>query len=161
MTLPADLSLENLSGLLRELADILGLPATYRLVDRAGGLYLSIPRDPAKAAERLLPLLEDDKTALHALCYHFGGERIPIPKADSLYRRLRNQAIRAEFAAGVKPPDLARRYRLTLNTIYVIVRPLLNDNCSGALKLSQLSLELNGSSFKSHDDAKSAQIPTS
>lgn len=91
------MTLENVQHLLpdsiREMAEVIGLPATMRVVDALGGLSVDFPSDP----QAMLPLtVEQQRQVLgdKVLCQlstYFAGEKLYIPRCETALRAVRNQ----------------------------------------------------------------------
>lgn len=115
-----NLSLDDLPGSLREIAELIGLPATLRLVEHYGGVIaLYIPREiePDHHLARALGV-----TAARKLASHYGTDSLRnIPRCVRGLRRLRDTEIRACRAAGESPPALALKFGLTERQIWTIL----------------------------------------
>lgn len=110
-----------LPGILQELADLIGLPGTLKLVEAYGGVRLYVPKkiDAAHELARLIGL--DHATTLAET---YGGEdHFDIPRAVAATRAARDSRIRADRAAGMTHRELALRYGLTERQI----RNILGD----------------------------------
>ncbi|MFJ5441734.1 Mor transcription activator family protein [Pectobacterium sp. CHL-2024] len=99
------MELERVAGLLPEvvlqIADLIGFPATARLLDKFGGTTFPIGKGlralGAHRAELLRETVGVDNAAL--LVKKFGGEVLYLPRCDRALRELRNQRFLSEFAA--------------------------------------------------------------
>lgn len=98
-----EFNLESLETLLpdtvRQMAMVIGFPATQKLVERFGGACFPIGRGLRGTGERRLALLRDvigeDKTLL--LMKQFGGESsLVIPRCAGAMREWRNRCFLAE-----------------------------------------------------------------
>ncbi|QHP82374.1 hypothetical protein EO763_22185 [Pectobacterium odoriferum] len=99
------MELERVAGLLPEVvlqvADLIGFPATARLLEKFGGTTFPIGKGlralGAHRAELLRETVGVDNAAL--LVKKFGGEVLYLPRCDRALRELRNQRFLSEFAA--------------------------------------------------------------
>lgn len=99
------MELERVAGLLPEvvlqIADLIGFPATARLLDKFGGTTFPVGKGlralGAHRAELLRETVGDSNAAL--LIKNFGGEVLYLPRCDRALRELRNQRFLTEFAA--------------------------------------------------------------
>jgi hypothetical protein len=106
--LEADESL--LPGILREIAELIGLPATLNLVKHYGGVRLYVPR--SMPDDHVLVSIVGHAEALK-LAESFGGlPHFDIPKAQAVSIALRNSKIREEYPAS-SHRKLALKYGLT------------------------------------------------
>ncbi|EHD21534.1 MULTISPECIES: Mor transcription activator family protein [Brenneria] len=98
------MELERVAGLLPDvvlqIADLIGFPATARLLEKFGGTTFPIGKGlralGAHRAELLRETVGDDNAAL--LVKDFGGEVLYLPRCDRALRELRNQRFLTEFA---------------------------------------------------------------
>ena len=111
-----DFARPHLSPLLAELCDLVGLQDTLRMVERWGGTRLWV-FDTAAPDSQLVQLLGADKAA--RVCAAFAGNRLAIPRAARLLRKLRDDDIR-DNPDGLTVPQMARRYGLIERRIYQI-----------------------------------------
>ncbi|MEQ9889043.1 Mor transcription activator family protein [Pectobacterium zantedeschiae] len=99
------MELERVAGLLPDvvlqIADLIGFPATARLLEKFGGTTFPIGKGlralGAHRAELLRETVGVDNAAL--LVKKFGGEVLYLPRCDRALRELRNQRFLSEFAA--------------------------------------------------------------
>ncbi|GKW40715.1 hypothetical protein PEC301879_05740 [Pectobacterium carotovorum subsp. carotovorum] len=99
------MELERVAGLLPEvvlqIAELIGFPATARLLEKFGGTTFPIGKGlralGAHRAELLRETVGVDNAAL--LVKKFGGEVLYLPRCDRALRELRNQRFLSEFAA--------------------------------------------------------------
>lgn len=116
MTL-ASAHLDDLPASARDLAGLIGLPATLRLVEGWGGvmrLYVpkAVPQDHELA--RALGL-----EAARALSRVFGGDYLPsVPRCADALRQARNRALLRRRAEGASPATLALEFGLTERQIW-------------------------------------------
>lgn len=98
------MDIEQVKALLPEsvqqIAELIGYPATARLLDKLGGTTFPIGKGlRALGAARVTLLREtigDENAQL--LVKHFGGEVLYLPRCDRALRELRNRSFLAEFA---------------------------------------------------------------
>lgn len=114
----AEIDIEDLPGILRELVELMGLPATLKLVDHYGGVRLYVP---VKYDSDHVLVRQIGAAAATILIEHYGGEEhFDIPKAERALRAVRDRRIRAEYACKSRR-RLAREYDLTERQIGNIV----------------------------------------
>lgn len=120
MPMPDDTpDIDLLPGLLREIAELIGVPAALTLSRAYGGRRIYVPRryDPDHPLVKLLGHAEAIK-----LIDNYGGmEHFDVPLASSLARELRNRAVRRDRRMGDSCSTLARRYNTTERTIWRIL----------------------------------------
>jgi Mor family transcriptional regulator len=111
MSTQADIEARYLPGVLKDIAALIGLPGTLRLVEAYGGVRLYVPKriDAEHALAQLLGV--ESATQLAEV---YGGElHFDIPRAVVATRAARDKSIRAERAAGSSHRALALQYRLS------------------------------------------------
>lgn len=116
-----DIEARYLPGVLQEIAELIGLPGTLKLVETYGGVRLYVPKkiDAAHDLSRLIGL--EQATALAEI---YGGEdHFDIPRAVAATRAVRDARIRADRADGMTHRELALRNGLTERQI----RNILGD----------------------------------
>ena len=112
---------EELPASLRELCELIGLPAALRLVERWGGvtaLYVpkNVPADHALAREL-------GREAAVALSDIYGGDYLRnIPRAAGALRAVRDRAILRMRADRMPPADIALATGLTERWVWEILR---------------------------------------
>lgn len=106
------------------LQSLIGPEALRALIATCGGLSLPIPKKlPMSGALCDLPL-----PAQEALVRYAGGTELYIPKCDGARREAIYNKIRAEYDAGARVQDLARRYGYTERWVYAVLgRPARED----------------------------------
>lgn len=124
----ADLGL--LPGILREIAELIGLPGAMTLARAYGGVRLYVPKryDPDHPLVKLL----GHAAAAKLIEQYGGGEHFDIPLAANALRAVRNANIRRDRLMGATHRDLALRYAMTERTVRAILGRELDD-CQGAL----------------------------
>ena len=114
-----------LPPILQEVAALIGLPATVRLVEAYGGVRLYVPKkfDPDHP---IVKLVGHANAAL--MTNAFGGdEHFDIPRALAATIAVRDHRIRRDRAAGSTHRELALRYHLTERHIRNILGPEQDD----------------------------------
>lgn len=115
----AAVQLEDLPESLREIIELIGLPATLKLVARWGGVRLYVP-EKVYADHVLARTVGLDNAA--ALCEVFARCELIVPKCDAALGRIRDRQIRHRFQAEGWPAHrLARHYHLTERHVYRIL----------------------------------------
>ena len=97
------MELERVKSLLpesvRQIADLIGYPATEKLLQAFGGTTFPVGKGMramgASRAELLRQTVGDDNALL--LAKNFGGEVLYLPRCDRALRELRNRAFITEF----------------------------------------------------------------
>jgi len=93
----------------RLLESLIGREALQALIETCGGLSVRIPkRLPLRG-----PLCDLPQPAQEALVRYAGGTELYIPKSYPAWPEVLYEAIRAEYDAGARVKDLARKYRYT------------------------------------------------
>lgn len=102
---------------LRDLVDLIGMPACLKLSARYGGRRLSIPM----AIRRDHPLaLAIGYEASRHLVDTWGGDRLEVPKAESILRARRNKKIH-DLKSRLSVPQIAEQFGLTERQVYNIL----------------------------------------
>jgi hypothetical protein len=99
------------------LESLIGREALEALIQTCGGLSVWIPKRLPLSG----PLCDLPPHAQEALVRYAGGTKLYIPKCDGARREALYQKIRAEYDAGARVKDLARKYRFTERWIYGIL----------------------------------------
>lgn len=115
-TAAADIDLQLLEPLLRQMVDLIGLPATMAIVEVHGGTLLNIPRQADKN-EALVALIGAEKAAL--LGRELGPDRRLIPKAGPALNALRNRRLLADLRTQ-SVRQVARAYGLGERRVWQI-----------------------------------------
>lgn len=102
----------DLSPLLRQLADTVGVESVLKLSRAFGGKRLYVPANPGPE-HRLSKLLGHDRAI--ALAREFGGLRTenPVPRAFLFFRRQVYRRMLEDLAAGETQAQVARRFGTT------------------------------------------------
>lgn len=130
MTDHNDITDECLPPLLAEIRDLIGLPLTFAIVTRWGGVRLYVPQrmpDDHPIVEAI------GREAAEKLAGTYGREFLPIPRAWRSFKAMRNRRIRAEKAGGASASQLARRYHMTERMIWIILGEQLADDRQSSL----------------------------
>lgn len=89
-----------LPGALREIADLIGIPATMAIVEEYGGVRLYVPKEITDG-HPLINLIGICNAI--TLSDTFGGETLEIARAEAAMREIRDCEIRNQW------PDLSQR----------------------------------------------------
>ncbi len=132
--MPSQLShLQNLlPPSIHEVAAVIGMPATLRLVERFGGTTLPLPKGANRIGRSSLQALAKqigDEDA-HKLAHHCAGEPLYVPKCDVALRRIRDLSICERFETAVREGVTANKivmilaveYKLTDRWIWKILK---------------------------------------
>ena len=108
----ATASLDDLPASARDLAGLIGLPATLRLVEGWGGtMRLYVPKAMPQDHELARALGLDAARALSGV---YGGDYVPsIPRCADALRQARDRALLRRRAEGASPATLAQEFGLT------------------------------------------------
>lgn len=109
---------EFLPPKLREIAEVVGVPAAIKLAEHWPGVRLFVP---ATMTPEHPVALAVGLTAAEELSHRYGGETITMPKADAYRRRLRDAKIVEEYSQGKSGRDLALKYGLHENHVYALI----------------------------------------
>ena len=109
---------QNLPESLTEVAEVMGLSATTKLVKAYGGTRIFVPKRLG-AQHKLANLLGLEQA--RRLSHYFGGESLSIARAANATRLIRNKDIVRHYDAGKAASSLALEYRLTERQIYTIL----------------------------------------
>lgn len=127
----ANLSIEPryLPPILREIAELIGLPATLALVRHAGGtrLYVPVKYDPDHPLAKVL-----GHAATVQLIEMHRGEAIDLPKGEIAIKAARDQQIRADRHVYTHAQQ-AIRWGLTDRQIRSILGPAEKDEKQAGL----------------------------
>lgn len=131
------LSLAHLPRTARDLADLIGLPATLHLIEVRGGQSLTIPKRKRKAGHALFDELTDLVGAEGAekLCQRYGGEYLTVPNCKRAAKAVGDAELQARFDALLKEGkgaraianQLAGEFRLDVTTVWRISKRAAAD----------------------------------
>jgi len=124
---PGDVDVELLEPLLRQLVDLIGLPATMAIVEAHGGTLLNIPRQADQNAT-LVALVGAEKAAI--LGRALGPDRLLIPKAAPALLAVRNRQILAQLRTR-SVRQVARDFKLGERQVWNIKRQSSEADDSG------------------------------
>ena len=125
-------SLRNLPQTIQTIAELVGMPATARLVEAFGGTTFPVPvggnRKKGLMRRAALGQVVGDEAA-EKIVRHFGGSELYIPRCAYQLRASRDQALIKDFdelcAAGLSANEatneLALKYRLSNRRVYDIL----------------------------------------
>lgn len=119
MSAPDAISVEALPESLQEVAGLIGLPATMRIIERWGGTRLSVPVRADDAAHPLARVI--GVPAMQQLSERMGGLTLNVPSCALARRRARDAEIRRRYAAGETAAALAREHGITERHVWRIV----------------------------------------
>jgi Mor family transcriptional regulator len=94
----------------KELVGVIGFMPTIRLLAQLGGKRVFIQRTPAEDS-RIVKAIGMELA--EALGGHRGGHHMELPRLTSAERMLRDNALRADFDAGVPMDAIVDRYGIT------------------------------------------------
>ena len=126
---PAQINIDLLPYILQDLAGLIGLPLTMRLVEEYGGIRLYIPKGEMADNHALVKLV--GREAAEKLQREYGGEpHMDIPLALASVRAVRNAEIRAA-RPHTSVSKLAREHRTTERNIRMICGEVEDDRQVG------------------------------
>lgn len=114
----------------RLLEGLIGREALLALIGACGGLSIPIPKRFPPASG---PLCNLEPSAQEALVRYAGGTELYIPRCAGALREQMYQQIRAEYDAGARVQDLARKYQFTERWIYEVLGRPSRETAQGAL----------------------------
>lgn len=130
---------------IRDIALIIGLPATLRLVKEWGGSSFSFSKNINEAGQEQFAELEEiiGQSAAKTLTHHYGGTVLYIPRCIAALREARDRAIRAQFDSMTRSQTavstvnvLAKRYRTSDRNVWAILkRPDVQSASDGARRV--------------------------
>lgn len=103
---------------LRALADVIGLPATLRLVEARGGTRIYVPEE-ASADHWLAQLVGEP--ALQQLVSHHAREYLELDRAAAALRAARDRQIVALASHGASTASIALQFALTQRQVFNIL----------------------------------------
>lgn len=130
----AEIFLQDLPEVLREIADLVGVPATLKLVESYGGTHLIVPSryNPDHPLTRVV-----GHAASVQICQRYSGTSLYVARIKSAIKTLRDIEIASRYDGGVSVPQLAREYELSDRQIWNVLK---NPNTLRAEKPRQTSL---------------------
>lgn len=105
-----------------DLVELLGHEATMRLVDAFGGIEIEVPSGKVEGplTARIIEALGGGLAARFMATY--GGEPLYIPRCAQAIRDERDRAIQADYDAGTRVPDIARKYMISERWVWVVLK---------------------------------------
>ncbi len=123
---------DSMPAMAREIAGLIGMPDTLRLVEALGGTTFPVPKRENRMGELRFNLLEQavGVKAADILCKQYGGTNLYIPRCADALRRARDTEIIRLFDAEIRTgrtgtevvAELALRYRLSDRRIWLILK---------------------------------------
>lgn len=117
------MSMDNLPQSIRDLVELVGMPATMALVKAYGGIYLKVPtgaREDGAVRARLIGLMGAENA--DKLIRTYGGERVSIARCDAALRDERDRRIIADYDADVSAATIALREGMTERNVRNILK---------------------------------------
>jgi hypothetical protein len=106
-----NVAVDSLPSVLRDMAGIIGLQATLKIVKHYGGVRLYVPR--SMSPEHILSRIIGFEAAIK-LAGEFGGmDHFDIPRAVAAIRATRNAEMSEKFRKGKTLRELAIEYAMT------------------------------------------------
>ena len=117
------LALDHLPRTARDLVDLIGLPATLRLVEAYRGQTLAIPKGKRLRGEAQIQEISEriGVVATKALCRHHGGTYLSVPSCAAAMRATRDARLQARFDELTKANHSAR------GAVTILVREFVLD----------------------------------
>lgn len=120
MQMPREIDADELPETLVEIAEVIGLPATLRLVEGWGGLRLYIPQPEHLSGEH--PLVQQlGEDAARSLAEIYAREKVDIPRCLAAVRGVRNRRIATAHRQGMSVRRLAIEHHLTERAVWMIL----------------------------------------
>lgn len=119
-----EIDITLLPGVLREIAELIGLPATMAIVQQYGGVRLYVPKEITE--DHPLIKLVGICNAV-TLSDSYGGETLEIALAENALRKIRDKEIRDQWPT-LSQRKLALKYRTTERHIRRILACGGNDD---------------------------------
>lgn len=110
-----EISIEDLPDTLAQVAEVIQLPATLRLVEHFGGSRVYVPMK-ASQGHPLIRLIGASRAS--ALCARFGGQHINVAHLVHRQLRTRDEEIQRGRASGLSARELARRFGISERQVY-------------------------------------------
>lgn len=101
------------------LAQVIGLPAVLRLLERWPGVTIRVPMrpDPDYVAYRRLVEAVGEEVAQQIIAY-MAGDQLRIPRASAALSALRDRCIQRDRARGASIAELVLAYGVSERTVY-------------------------------------------
>jgi len=141
--------LSSLPATARDMAEVIGLRKTLRLVEALGGTTFPVPKRETKLGELRFNVLADvvGVDAADILVRRYGSTDLYIPRCAEALRRARDTAICREYDRLIQTMSgneavqrLARTHRLSDRRVFDILKntPVATVNVGGAVQLKLL-----------------------
>lgn len=146
------LSLAHLPRTARDLVDLIGLPATLRLIEARAGQVLAIPKcKRARGQARLVDLADIvGMIAAKKIAQCYGGEYLTVPQCKRAIAAVRDGHLQARFDELLKAGVGARRianqlageYTVDVSTVWRISKRVAAEcgNPEAVVEVRQLGL---------------------
>lgn len=116
--IPFEALKQELPSDLGEMADVISAEAVIKLVDTYGGQVLYVPANPHPDSYLVMTI---GKEGSAALCEHYHGCEVFVPKLDKLRRSYRDLEIIAKSRSGRTVRELSSHYGLSSRSIRKIL----------------------------------------
>lgn len=95
---------DSMPAMAREIAGLIGMPDTLRLVEALGGTTFPVPKRGNKLGELRFSMLEQavGVKAAEILCQQYGGTNLYIPRCAEVLRRIRDTEMVFHFDREIK-----------------------------------------------------------
>lgn len=120
-----EIATEDLSPMLRELADLLGLPATLQLVRYYGGVDLYLPKNLPSNHDLVLILGVE---AARRLIDHYGHGVLRLPLARTAMLRARDRLIIDGYTRGKTARGLAMEHGISERQVRAVLARTPEDD---------------------------------
>ncbi|MDD5391178.1 MAG: Mor transcription activator family protein [Gallionellaceae bacterium] len=125
---PDQISVDLLPAILREMVELIGLPAVMVLVEKRGGIGLYVPKGELAEDHGLVKWI--GREAAEKLQSEYPGEELEIPLALRAMTAVRNAEIKSN-PQGLSVSQLARIHRTTERNIRYIRNEVGDDRQQG------------------------------
>lgn len=123
--------IDNLPKSVRDIVELVGLPAAIALVKAYGGIYLKVPVGRRDGQTRALLIEIMGEEAALKFIAHYGGERISVPRCDAALRDERDRRIIADYDVNISAAAIAQRERLTERQVRNILKRVPVEGVKG------------------------------
>jgi hypothetical protein len=113
-----DVCITDLPGTMQEMAGLIGLEPTLKIMESCGGDRIHVPLQ-LTLFHPLAELLGHDTAA--QLSWYYGGMQLQIPKGSSLKRIQRNRAIWQARKSGSTIRELSARFGLDRRSVFKVL----------------------------------------
>uniref|UniRef100_B8DKX5 Mor transcription activator domain protein n=1 Tax=Nitratidesulfovibrio vulgaris (strain DSM 19637 / Miyazaki F) TaxID=883 RepID=B8DKX5_NITV9 len=123
---------DSMPAMAREIAGLIGMPDTLRLVEALGGTTFPVPKRGNKLGELRFCMLEQavGVKAAEILCQQYGGTNLYIPRCADVLRKIRNAELIGFFDAYAGEgksgknvvAELALKYKLSDRRVWEILK---------------------------------------